>query len=266
MKYMTYRGEIAELTDADVAAATQMLDERYRSQGTSLVLVDDGSVEVELFRIPVKEVADAVSPIYWHGISSQGISIDPRELSGSVDDLKLLSISVRHAVQQVIRDLDENQGKYQGRINTAAIILRETGFQFGVEHVQLNSNQHYLHKDHVSSADLKAGRLALQAAAVDALSRVKRYRQEHLDATRAELRTRPETWLATCSIRLDEDVQPLETTVTLHVRNAEMDVDVVFTSTDARDTRLEVYLTTHATSHPLTLDTIREILKVSNTL
>ena len=263
--YVTYSGEIAELTDADIATATRMLDERYRSQGTSLVLVDGGSIEVELFRIPIKEIADAVSPIYWHGISSQGITIDPRELSGSVDDLKLLGISVRHAVQQAVRDQVEDQGAYRGRIDAGAAILRETGFQFGVEHVQLNGNQHYLRKDRVSAGELKAGRLALQVAAVEATTQVKRYRQEHPEATRTELRTCPETWLATCAIRLDEDVRPLETTVVLYVRNREMDVDIVFASTDARDACLEVYLTTHATSKPLTLDMIREIVRVSNT-
>jgi hypothetical protein len=264
MKYVTYHGEITELSEADIAQAALELGERYRSQGTSLVLLQDGSIEVELFRIPAKDVADVISPIYWRGISIQGISIEPRELSGKVDDLKLLGISVRHAVQQAVRDLAEKQGTYRGRIDTAAAILCETGFKFGVEHLRLEGNQHFLRKDSVSANELKAGRLALQASAVDAASQVKCYRQEHPEVGRAELRTRPETWLATCSIRLEEDERPLETTVALHVTNREMDVDVTFMSTDARDTCLDVYLTTHEASHPLTLDTIREIVRASN--
>ena len=154
IKYVSYSGSIETLSDADIAEAAAVLDDRFELLESDTILVPGGSVEVDLYQVPDKDGL-TTSNIFWRGVAGENLKVDAKELSGEIVDKTQLTISVRHAYQSAIDELSKDDLE-EARIKHAAALLKETGLNFLIGDIRLHQNFHILKQQHVTIPELRA--------------------------------------------------------------------------------------------------------------
>jgi hypothetical protein len=148
MRYVTYGGEIEELTEEDLLEAVARMSGGYQPAGRRAIPVERGLVEIELFSIPERELdgITARSPIIWRASHSDGLPahVDITKLHGEVMDIRLLHVAVRRALSQLLKSVAGNFWA-QARVRAIADILEASGWPASRESIELSEswNVHY---------------------------------------------------------------------------------------------------------------------------
>lgn len=270
MKYVTPFGQIEELTDEDIAEARAELGRSYRLMDTVSITVRDAILQVELFQMPETDLGSmsAISPIFWHAIHGRGNleGVNPITLRGEIRDRRMIQIAVRKAFEQA-RLTQHGSSNALNAVRVGSAIVHELGWKLGIADVVLepDRNLHYIQKNGITVAQLKAGYVLLSASIADARQELNKFKAANTWAGTSEL-MQQESWpMASCDLRqVENSDDKLGTDASMKIinRNADLIITCIITN-EVKAPRLSMYFSTFRQRRPLPIGRLSEIFSQS---
>lgn len=270
MKYVTPFGQIKELTDEDIAEARAELGRSYRLMDTISITVRDAVLQIELFQMPETDLGSmtAISPIFWHVIDGRGNleGVNPTTLRGEIRDRRMIQIAVRKAFEQA-RLTQHGSSNALNAVRVGATIVRDLNWKLGVCDVVLepDRNLHYIQKNGITVAQLKAGYTILSVSIADARQELDKFKATNSWAGTSDL-MQQESWpLASCDLRqVENSDDKLGTDASMKIinRSADLIITCIITN-EVKSPRLSMYFSTFRQRRPLPIGRLSEIFSQS---
>ena len=265
MRYVTYGGEIAELTDEDLVEAARRMPGGYNSIGVRRIPVDYGFIDVELFSIPDTDLGGikARSPVLWRATHQEGFDrINLDRLHGEVANAQLVHFAVRKAVAAQIGSTAAN---FWSTLRTATIveILGAIGWPPNRDNIELDleKNLNYLVWPRLNKP-LSAVANTLKTAVVEAKTDLTRQIEETKPRSALDKAKMQPFKLATCDVRPIQNQERITGSASvLNVFNQSVDLQlVIIETTELSSTSTKIYLSTFGSRKPLAFQTLLQVV------